>query len=275
MTFLGPHLSTAKGYAATVHEAVKIGANAFQIFSRNPRGSSFREIKPEDIVEFRALLSAHHFGAIQAHAPYTMNLASADERVYAFGCQVLREDTARMEELGAELFVLHPGSHLGAGVSAGIARIADALGGARAVRMTVLLETMSGRGSEVGFRFEQLREIIDRAEGGARLGVCMDLCHVYAAGYDVKSDLDGVLVEFDKTIGLSRLKSIHLNDSLCPLGSQVDRHAPIGAGEMGFSTAIHALKHPALRDVPFYLETPLDSEEHRREIELLRSHLST
>jgi deoxyribonuclease-4 len=275
MQFIGPHISTAKGYAVAAREAVAMGANVFQFFSRNPRGSNFRSIRDAEVTEFHDLLHAHGFGPLQAHAPYTLNLASPDERVYEFGCRVVQEDVARMNDLKIPYFVFHPGNHLGAGIEAGIERIAEALNSAitGTEQITVLLETMSGKGTEIGARFEELRRIVDLTEHSEKLGVCMDVCHVFSAGYDIKGDLDDVLDRFDRAIGIARLKSIHLNDSLFPIGSRKDRHTPIGEGAIGTEAILNLMRHPALSGLPFYLETPLDSEGHKREIDMLKSRL--
>lgn len=275
MRFIGPHVSTAKGYAIAVREAIAMGANAFQFFSRNPRGSKFRVSREIEVAEFHDLLRAYDFGPLQAHAPYTLNLASPDERVYEFGYQVVREDVARMNDLKIPYFVFHPGNHLGTGIEAGIQRIAAALNAAikGTEQMTVLLETMSGKGTEIGSRFEDLRRIIDLVERPEKLGVCMDVCHVFSAGYDIKGDLDGVLDRFDRVVGIARLKSIHLNDSFHPIDSRKDRHTPIGEGAIGMEAILNLMRHPALRNLPFYLETPLDYNGHKREIAMLKSRL--
>jgi deoxyribonuclease-4 len=272
MLHIGPHISIAEGYAKAARTAHDIGASAFQFFSRNPRGSRFRKPDAKDEDAFRLLREQYAFGPLQAHAPYTLNPASSDERVYEFAKTVLVEDARRMDALGIEYLVLHPGSHTGAGIDAGVARIAEALVPAAeaAGNLTILLETMSGSGSEVGGRFGQLRDILERAGHEDRLGVCLDTCHVFAAGYDVKNDLEGVLAEFDRVVGLSRLKSIHLNDSMGAFGLKKDRHVPLGAGEIGMGAILNILCHPALRHLPFYTETPLDDEGHKKELAAIR-----
>ncbi|HOS19302.1 MAG TPA: deoxyribonuclease IV [Clostridia bacterium] len=276
MLFIGPHMSIAGGYAKAARDAAAIGATAFQFFSRNPRGSRFRKHDGEDEAAFQSLRRECGFGPLQAHAPYTLNLAASDERVYDFGKTVICEDVRRMDALKIEYLVLHPGSHTGAGTEAGAVRVASALAPALegSGSITVLLETMAGGGTEIGASFAQLREIMDLTGHADRLGACMDLCHVYAAGYDVKNDLDGVLKRFDREIGLSRLKSVHLNDSMGALGSKRDRHAALGEGEIGMEAILNALEHPALRDLPFYTETPFDDEGHAQELATVRRLLA-
>lgn len=275
MLMIGPHLSIAKGYQKAAEDAVAIGANTFQFFSRNPRGSSFRAYDPKDAEAFQALRRAHGFGPIQAHLPYTVNLASKEDAVHEFGTRVLKEDIARMDQLDIEYLVFHPGSHTGLGVEEGLEQVANALNGALdgEAKLTVLLETMSGKGTEVGFRFEHLRRVMAFVEHKGNLGVCMDLCHVYAAGYDVRDRLDHVLEELDRHIGLENLKSIHLNDSLYPIGSGKDRHVPLGEGAIGLPAILEVLRHPALARLPFYAETPLDLEGHHKELDRIKASL--
>lgn len=276
MLYIGPHISIAGGYAKAARTAHAIGASAFQFFSRNPRGSSFRAEDEKDIREFQSLRRQYGFGPLQAHAPYTMNLAGAGGKVYEFGKTVVREDVRRMDALDIEYFVLHPGSHTGSGAKAGIERIAEALAPAlgEARSITVLLETMSGGGTEIGGTFEELKAIMDAAGYADRLGVCLDFCHAYAAGYDVRDDLSGVLAEFDRVIGLGRLRSIHLNDSVGELGSRKDRHAALGEGKIGIEAMLRALTHPMLRRLPFYTETPFDDAGHARELAMIRELLA-
>lgn len=276
MLLIGPHMSIAGGYAKAARDAVAIGATAFQFFSRNPRGSRFRKDDGEDEAAFQSLRRECGLGPLQAHAPYTLNLAASDERVYDFAKTVILEDVRRMDALKIEYLVLHPGSHMGAGAEAAIARVASALAPALAKSggITVLLETMPGSGTGIGATFAQLREMMDLTGRADRLGVCMDFCHVFAAGYDVKNDLDGVLAAFDREIGLARLKAIHLNDSLGALGSKMDRHMPLGEGEIGIAAILNALEHPALKNLPFYTETPLDDEGHAKELAMVRSKLA-
>ena len=238
--------------------ARRIGATTFQFFTRNPRGSRAKAIDPADAAALRALLTAESFGPIVAHAPYTINPCSKDERTREFARETLADDLARMEYLPGNLYNFHPGSHTGQGTDAGIAQIADTLNAILRPEQqtTVLLETMAGKGTEVGRRFEELRAIIDRVELGEKLGVCLDTCHVSDAGYDVAGNLDGVLAEFDRVIGLARLRAVHLNDSLNPCGAHKDRHARIGEGTLGQETFRRIINHPALRNLPFVLETP-------------------
>ena len=272
MLTIGSHLSSAKGYESMGKEALKIGANTFQFFTRNPRGGRAKEIRPEDVQSFLNLSKEHGFPCILAHAPYTMNACGADEKVRTFAIETMADDLRRMEYTPGNYYNFHPGSHVQQGTEKGIALIADVLN--RNLRpdqtTTVLLETMSGKGSEVGRNFRELREILDRVELSDKMGVCMDTCHVFDGGYDIVNCLDEVLTEFDQVIGLKRLKAIHLNDSMNELGSHKDRHARIGEGHIGKEALIRVINHPALRELPFYLETPNDLEGYAGEIELLR-----
>ncbi|MFR5601731.1 MAG: deoxyribonuclease IV [Lachnospiraceae bacterium] len=272
MLTIGTHMSIAKGLAKTAENVVEMEANTMQIFSRNPRGSNFKTYDENEIEKFQRIRKEHAFGPLLAHAPYTMNLASAQEKVYEFACTVIREDVARMDALGIENMVFHPGSHTGIGVEEGIRNIVAGLDQAITgqEQITVLLETMTGKGTEIGDRFEQLREIRDRVQHPERIGICLDTCHVFAAGYDIVGDLDGVLEEFDRVLGLSLLKAIHLNDSLMPFGSHKDRHATIGNGQIGLEPLLNVLNHPKLKHLPFYLETPLDDQGHKEEIKMLK-----
>ncbi len=268
MLHIGCHLSAAKGYAPMGREALSIGANTFQFFTRNPRGGNAKAVSPEDVAAYLTLASENGLGVILAHAPYTLNGCSADESVRDFARRTLRDDLERMEQLPGNLYNFHPGSHVGQGVDVGIGLIADMLNAVlwEDMRTTVLLETMAGKGSEVGGRFEELRAIIDRVRLNDRLGVCLDTCHVSDAGYDIVGDLDGVLAEFDRVIGLDRLKAIHLNDSKNPRGSRKDRHEKLGEGALGFDALMRVVNHPALRGLPFLLETPNELEGYAREI---------
>lgn len=268
MLHIGCHLSAAKGYAPMGREALSIGANTFQFFTRNPRGGNAKAVSPEDVGAYLTLASENGLGVILAHAPYTLNGCSADEGVRDFARRTLRDDLERMEQLPGNLYNFHPGSHVGQGVDVGIGLIADMLNAVlwEDMRTTVLLETMAGKGSEVGGRFEELRAIIDRVRLNDRLGVCLDTCHVSDAGYDIVGDLDGVLAEFDRVIGLDRLKAIHLNDSKNPRGSRKDRHEKLGEGALGFDALMRVVNHPALRGLPFLLETPNELEGYAREI---------
>ena len=272
MLLLGCHLSAAKGYAYMGREAVSIGANTFQFFTRNPRGGSAKALDPEDVNRFRDFAAQAGIPVILAHAPYTLNGCSGDENVRRFARETMADDLRRMEATPGNLYNFHPGSHVGQGVEAGITLIAQMLNQTLFPEMTttVLLETMAGKGSEVGGRFEELREILDRAELSARMGVCLDTCHLNDAGYDVAGDLDGVLTAFDKVIGLERVRAVHINDSKNPLGARKDRHEKIGEGFLGLDAIVRVMTHPALRDKPFYLETPNELDGYAREIALLK-----
>ena len=269
---IGTHMSVAKGIAAAAENTVKMQADTMQIFSRNPRGSGYRDYEEKEVERFQEIRRRSGLGPILAHAPYTMNLASDKDKVYEFACMVLREDVARMDRLGIENLVFHPGSHTGIGVEKGIANIIrgfdQAITGEE--KITVLLETMSGKGTEIGERFEELRAIRDGAAHPERIGICLDTCHVFAAGYDIVHDLDGVLQEFDEILGLELLKAVHLNDSMMPFGSRKDRHAVTGEGEIGMEALMQIVAHPRLRHLPFYLETPLDDAGHKAEIARIR-----
>lgn len=272
MLLLGCHLSAAKGYAYMGREAVSIGANTFQFFTRNPRGGSAKALDPEDVTRFRDFAAQAGIPVILAHAPYTLNGCSGDENVRRFARETMADDLRRMEATPGNLYNFHPGSHVGQGVEAGIMLIAQMLNQTLFPEMTttVLLETMAGKGSEVGGRFEELREILDRVELSARMGVCLDTCHLNDAGYDVAGDLDGVLTAFDKVIGLERVRAVHINDSKNPLGARKDRHEKIGEGFLGLEAIVRVMTHPALRDKPFYLETPNELDGYAREIALLK-----
>ena len=272
MVMLGCHLSASKGYLHMGREAAELGGNTFQFFTRNPRGGNAKELDLKDVAAFQAFAREHGIPVILAHAPYTLNGCSADEKVRDFAVRTMADDLRRMEATPGNLYNFHPGSHVGQGVETGISFIAEMLNTVLNPDMTttVLLETMAGKGSEVGSRFEELREIIDRTEHREKLGVCLDTCHVNDAGYDIVHDLDGVLTQFDKVIGLERLKAVHVNDSKNPLGAHKDRHEKIGEGTLGLDAIVHVMTHPALREKPFYLETPNDLAGYAREIALLR-----
>ena len=272
MLHIGCHLSSSKGFLAMGREAVKLGADTFQYFTRNPRGSRAKAIDPQDVAQYREFLQEHHFAPVVAHAPYTLNACSADPRVREFAWQTMADDLRRMEYTPGGLYNFHPGSHVGQGPQEGVRLIAELLNGILTpeTTTTVLLETMAGKGSEVGRTFEELRAILDRVELSDKMGVCLDTCHVSDAGYDIIHDLDGVLTEFDKIIGLSRLKAIHLNDSKNPPGSHKDRHACLGEGTIGLEALTRIVRHPALKDLPFCLETPNDLPGYAREIALMR-----
>lgn len=273
MFTIGCHLSSAKGYLHMAKDAVSIDANTFQFFTRNPRGGRAKAIDPKDIAAFAAYAPEHGIERILAHAPYTLNPASDKQQTRDFALMVLAEDLGRMEETPHQLYNMHPGSAVGQPCEVAIAKIADALNQSLLPHQTttLLLETMAGKGSEIGGTFEELAAIIAQVELGSHVGVCLDTCHVWDAGYDIVGDLDGVLEEFDRVIGLDRLHAIHLNDSMNARGSHKDRHARIGEGEIGFKALAAVTNHPKLRDLPFYLETPNpDLAGYAEEIAALR-----
>ncbi|MBR3704682.1 MAG: deoxyribonuclease IV [Oscillospiraceae bacterium] len=275
MTYIGAHLSSSQGFYKMGKAAMKIGANTLQCFVRNPRGAKAKTIDPVDLGKLRELMIEQNFGPIVAHAPYIMNACSKDEGIRTLAEEMLVGDLALMEHLPGNYYNFHPGSHVGQGTETGITQIADMLN--RVLRpelkTVVLLETMTGKGSEIGGKFEELREIIDRVECKERIGVCLDTCHVWDGGYDVVNDLDGVVTEFDKVIGLTYLKAIHVNDSMNPFGAKKDRHALIGEGHLGLDAIVRVLTHPALKHLPFNLETPTEDEGHAKEIALLREKI--
>lgn len=248
------------------------GGNTFAFFTRNPRGGRAKAINEQDVQKFLILAKEHHFGKIVAHAPYTMNACAAREELRDFARETFRDDLRRMEYTPGNYYNFHPGSHVGQGAETGIRKIAEILNDVLTddQSTTVLLETMSGKGSEVGRNFQEIRSILDRVNHKEKMGVCLDTCHVWDGGYDIVHDLDGVLDEFDQIIGLSRLKAVHLNDSLNDLGSHKDRHARIGEGKIGLEALVNVIRHPALEGIPFILETPNDDEGWTREIALLR-----
>ena len=272
MLYLGCHLSSAKGNFEMVKTARKIGANTFAFFTRNPRGSKAKPLEEPDCAKAMQALGENGFGPLVAHGSYTMNLCTADAQARAFAAQVLQEDLARMAYLPGQYYNFHPGSHVGQGAQTGIGYISQALKSAMSPNypVTVLLETMAGKGSEVGGSFEELRAIMD-AVGRDDLGVCLDTCHVYDAGYDIVGNLDGVLEEFDRVIGLNRLKALHLNDSKNPMASHKDRHECIGKGSIGLDGFSRIINHPALKDKPMILETPNELPGYQGEITLLRT----
>lgn len=272
MLTIGCHLSASEGFLAMGKTALSIGANTCQFFTRNPRGSKAKAIDPDDAAAFLALAQANGFGRLVAHAPYTINPCSKTERTREFARMTLADDLKRMEYLPGNYYNFHPGSHTEQGMEVGISQIAETLNAILKPEQhtTVLLETMSGKGSEVGGRFEELREILDRVALNTQMGVCMDTCHISDAGYDIAGDIDGVLTEFDRVIGLERLKAVHINDSMNPLGSHKDRHARIGEGYLGEEAFGRIINHPALRDLPFILETPNDLAGYAREIGRLK-----
>lgn len=273
MLKIGCHLSSAKGFLAMGKEAVKIGANTFQFFTRNPRGGKAKELNLDDVSAYRALAEEQGFFPILAHAPYTLNACAADEGLRTFARETMADDLARLEHLPGSLYNFHPGSHVKQGAELGIDLISAQLNAILTPDQstTVLLETMAGKGSEVGRSFEELRAILDRVELSEKMGVCLDTCHVSDGGYDIVGDLDGVLVEFDRIIGLSRLRAIHLNDSMNPRGSHKDRHQKLGEGTIGLAALERIVNHPALRELPFYLETPNDLDGYAREIDLMKT----
>ena len=272
MLYLGCHLSASGGNMAMVETASRIGANTFAFFTRNPRGSKAKPEDPADCAAAVAALKERQFGPLVAHGSYTMNLCTADAEARAFAAQILCDDLRRMAARPGNFYKFHPGSHVGQGADTGIAQIADALKAALApgYPVTVLLETMAGKGSEIGGRFEELKAIMD-AVGSDHVGVCLDTCHVYDGGYDIVSDLDGVLDEFDRVVGLDRLKALHLNDSKNPFSSHKDRHECIGKGSLGLDTFAAIVNHPSLKDKPMILETPNELPGYQAEIALLRT----
>lgn len=276
MLVIGPHISIAKGFKKAAETAVEIGANTFQFFSRNPRGGNAKVYDEKDIVGFEKIRRESNFGSLLAHAPYTMNLGGNKDEVYEFARRVIKEDIERMDNLGIEYLCFHPGSHVGGGVDFGIDRIIDGLneGITGNENITVLLETMSGKGTEIGRSFEELKRIIDNVQYKDRVGVCLDTCHIFSAGYDIVNNSDAVLEEFDKTIGIDKLKTIHLNDSMMPFGSNKDRHAAIGEGEIGLEAILNFMTNPAIKDLPFFLETPFDDQGHKEEIKMIKKALN-
>ena len=273
MIYTGNHLSSSKGYLAMGQNALKLGADTFAFFTRNPRGGSAKEIRQSDADDLMRLAGEHHFGPLVAHSPYTMNLCSAKEDIREFSLNMLKEDLVRMEATPGQYLNFHPGSHTGQGAEKGIEQICSALNealfGSRTT--TVLLETMAGKGTEVGRTFEECAAIIERVNLADHMGVCLDTCHIWDGGYDIAADLDGVLEEFDRVIGLDRLRAIHLNDSKNPCGAHKDRHEKIGEGCIGFEALAQVVCHPALKHLPFYLETPNELDGYAREMAMLRA----
>jgi len=282
---IGCHLSSSGGYLAMAQTAVSIGANVFQFFTRNPRGGAAKPIDKHDVADFLVYAKEHDIGPILAHAPYTLNAASADAHTRDFAEMVFADDLERLEFTPGAMYNFHPGSHVGQGAEKGIELISDMLvrlfearaQAGKRTSTTVLLETMSGKGSEIGRNFEEIRAIIDATESQLKqsnnptiLGVCLDTCHVWDGGYDIVNDLDGVIAEFDRVIGLDRLKAIHTNDTMDVLAAHKDRHEKIGKGKIGLEAFRRIVNHPKLRDLPFYLETPCDLQEYKEEIALLK-----
>lgn len=272
MQYVGCHLTISKGFAAMGREAVKLGGNTAQFFTRNPRGGRAKELDEADIQALQTLMAEQQFGPLVAHAPYTINPCAANEKTLDFAHMTMADDLRRLDFLPGQYYNFHPGSHVGQGVEAAIEKIAATLNAVMypEQKTMVLLETMAGKGSEVGSRFEELREIIDRVELKDKMGVCLDTCHVSDGGYDIIGDLDGVLTEFDKVIGLDRLKALHLNDSMNPPGSHKDRHQKLGQGFLGLDTFRNIMQHPVLKPLPKVLETPNEPEGYAEEIRLLR-----
>lgn len=275
MAWLGCFLSSSKGYDWMGKTAVLIGADTFQFFTRNPRGGKAKDLDVQDVGMLRAMQENGTLGPVIAHAPYTVNPCSSAERTREFAAETMAEDLRRLEYLPGNFYNFHPGSHVGQGREAGIYQIADCLNQVLFPDMqtVVLLETMAGKGTEIGCRFEELREIIDRVERNQYLGVCLDTCHIYDAGYDIVNNLDGVLTEFDRVIGLDRLKAVHLNDSKNPLGSRKDRHEKLGQGCIGMDAILRIIMHPAFAGLPMSLETPNELEGYEKELEFLRRKL--
>ena len=276
MLYIGNHTSSSRGYVAMGKQMLANGGNTFAFFTRNPRGGNAKAIDPADVAKFQEIAREHEFGKIVAHAPYTLNACAAKENLRDFARNTFSDDLKRMEATPGNYYNFHPGSHVGQGIEVGIQKIAEVLNAVLTEEQTttVLLETMAGKGSEVGSHFQELRAIMDLVEKRDKLGICLDTCHVWDGGYDIVNDLDGVLTEFDRIIGLDHLKAIHLNDSLNPLGSHKDRHARIGEGQIGLDALVRVIRHPALEGKPFILETPNDDEGWTREIALLRERYS-
>lgn len=271
MLHIGCHLSSSKGFKAMGETAIAIGADTFQFFTRNPRGSQAKDIDPQDAAALRDLMKEHHFAPVIAHAPYTLNPASADAKTREFAWQTMQDDLQRMEYIPHNLYNFHPGSHVGQGADKGIELIIEMLNEILTAGQTttVLLETMAGKGSEIGRSFDELKRILDGVKLNEKMGVCLDTCHIHDAGYSL-AVLDGTLEEFDRQIGLSRLKAVHLNESLNPRGAHKDRHAVIGGGQIGTDALARVINHPSLKHLPFCLETPNDLMGYAQEIKLLR-----
>lgn len=273
MPYFGCHLSSSAGFFKMGKTACQIQADTFQFFTRNPRGGKAKPLDLADVAALRAWMTEHQFGPVIAHAPYTINPCSKTPETREFALQTMQDDLRRMEALPGNYYNFHPGSHVGQGMEVGIRMIADTLNQilTKDQQTVVLLETMAGKGSEVGSRFEELQEIIDRIEYKYLVGVCLDTCHVYDAGYDIVQDLDGVLTEFDRVIGLDRLKALHINDSKNPFASHKDRHEVLGGGSMGITPFLRIVTHPVLQSLPMVLETPNELPGYQAEIQLLRA----
>ncbi len=273
MLKIGAHLSFSKGFEAMIREAININANVIQFFTRNPRGGAAKPLNLNDVATYNELASQYQFGPLLAHAPYTMNPAAADENLRTYALETMSDDLMRLSHIPGSMYNLHPGSHVKQGVDVGIRKISDIV--SRLVEVDsptiILLETMAGKGSEVGGSFEELAAIMRLSGDPEKVGVCLDTCHICDGGYDIVRNLEGVISEFDSIIGLSRLKAIHLNDSIFGFASHKDRHAPIGEGQIGLEAITAIINHPKLKHLPFYLETPNDVPGYGREIALLRS----
>ena len=272
MLNIGCHLSASDGYAAMAKQAIEIGANTFQFFTRNPRGFKAKDIDEQDVKDFLEIIKENNFVKILAHAPYTLNPCSADKRVRDLAKEIFIDDLKRMEYTPGNMYNFHPGSHVGQGIDTGIKIISETLNEVlkKEQTTTVLLETMSGKGSEIGSKFEELKQIIDSVELKDKVGVCLDTCHIYDGGYDIVNNLDDVLNEFDKIIGLKNLKAIHLNDTKNPFASHKDRHEKIGEGHLGLDAISKVINHPKLKKLPFYLETPNEIDGYAKEIKMLK-----
>lgn len=272
MLYIGSHISSSKGYAAMGRQAVKLGASTFAFFTRNPRGGRAKEMKEADIQKYLEIAGEQKFGPIVAHAPYTLNACAAKEDLRVFARETMADDLQRMEYIPGNYYNFHPGSHVGQGAETGIEKIAEILNDVLRPEQTttVLLETMAGKGTEVGRSFEELRAILDRVKLQEKMGICLDTCHVWDGGYDIVRDLDGVLQKFDQVIGLQRLKAVHINDSMNLLGAHKDRHQKIGQGHIGMEAFVRIINHPSLRHLPFVLETPNDDEGWAYEIDMLK-----
>lgn len=277
MIYLGCHLSVSGGFEKMVKDALKLGADTLQFFTRNPRGANAKKIDENDTKAFVNLMQQNNFGKIIAHAPYTLNPCSADENTRNFALKIFKDDLSRMEYIPNNYYNFHPGSHTGQGVDIGINQIADMLNKSLTENQStiVLLETMAGKGTEIGRSFQELQAIIDKVELKNKIGVCLDTCHIFDAGYDIVNNLDGVLKEFNSVIGLDRLKAIHLNDSKNAMGSHKDRHETIGNGNIGLSAMFKIVNHPLLQGLPFCLETPNDADGYKKEIQMLRENINS